>query len=45
MNYLTSYKSNKNIIYSCKYSIILCAKFSSVTLDVVKKYIEAQKNV
>ena len=45
MNYLTSYKSNKNIIYSCKYNIILCTKFCSVTLDVVKKYIEEQKNV
>lgn len=27
MNILTSYKSNKNVIYSCKYHVIWCTKY------------------
>ena len=37
MNYLTSYKSNKNIIYSCKYHIIWCTKFRR---DLLKEQVD-----
>ncbi len=43
MNYLTSYKSNKNIIYSCKYHIIWCTKFRR---DLLKEQVDIDlKNI
>lgn len=44
MNYLTAYKSNKNIVYFCKLHVIWCTQFRGVLL---KEHvdIEAQKNV
>ena len=43
MNYLTSYKSNKNIIYSYKYHIIWCTKFRR---DLLKEQVDIDlKNI
>ena len=43
MNYLTSFKSNKNIIYSCKYHIIWCTKFRR---DLLKEQVDIDlKNI
>ncbi len=41
--FLTHYKSNKNIVYSCKYHIIWCTKYRR---DIIKNNIEEDlKNI
>ena len=41
--FLTHYKSNKNIVYSCKYHIIWCTKYRR---DIIKNNIEKDlKNI
>jgi len=37
MNILTSYKSNKNVIYSCKYHVVWCTKYRR---DLLKNDVE-----
>lgn len=37
MNTLTSYKSNKNVIYSCKYHVVWCTKYRR---DLLKNDVE-----
>lgn len=50
-NIIMKYKSNKNIVYSCKYHVVWCPKYRrkvligevEAALEVIKQYIENQK--
>ena len=37
------YKSNNNIVYSCKYHIIWSPKVGGTPLEIVKQYVENQQ--
>ena len=46
------YRSNRNIVFSCKYHVVWCPKYrrfvstvGGTPLAIVKQYIENQKNV